>query len=77
MSRSTYLDPVVEEVRERGRRFTQRFGNDVRHIFEHFNQQAARHPERYVSEIRVVKAEAQPCELPDTSSPPGKGVSQS
>ncbi|MBI4871526.1 MAG: hypothetical protein HY814_08160 [Candidatus Riflebacteria bacterium] len=54
--KSTTLDPVVEEVRERGRRWTARLGHDPRRIVEALQEEAALHPERYVSEIRVVKA---------------------
>ena len=50
----TTLDPVVEEVRERGRLLTQRFINDPKRLFEQLRQLAQQHPEKMVSQLRVV-----------------------
>ncbi len=32
-----WVDPLVEEVRERGRTFTAKFNNDSKKIFEYLN----------------------------------------
>ena len=54
-------DPVVEEVRERGRQLTTRFDNDVRQIAEYLRQREREYlqqcPELYVSQIRVLPSE--------------------
>jgi len=49
-----WIDPVVEEVRERGRAYTARFGHDIRAIMEDLRQHERQHPERYVSQITVI-----------------------
>jgi hypothetical protein len=45
------VDSLVEEVRERGRRFTQRFSNDPRTIFEYLRRVEQEHPEKIVSQV--------------------------
>jgi len=47
-------DPVVEEVRDRGRSYTEHFGHDVRAIMEDLRKHQREHPERYVSQLTVV-----------------------
>lgn len=49
-----WVDPVVEEVRERGRRFTARFGNDIHRIMEELRRREREHPERCVHQITIV-----------------------
>lgn len=53
---SHWVDPVVEEVRERGRAYTTRFGHDVRAIMEDLRKHQRENPERYVSQVTVVPA---------------------
>lgn len=48
------LDPVVEEVRARGRQLTQRFDHDPKKLFAELDRLALTHPEKMVSQIRVV-----------------------
>ena len=55
-----WKDPVVEEVRERGRAYTARFKHDVKAIMEDLRRHQRQHPERYVSQITVVPS------LPDS-----------
>ena len=52
-----WFDPVVEEVRERGRAFTARFGNDPERIMDELRKMQELDPnkELYVSEVKVVK----------------------
>ena len=52
----SWSDPVVEEVRERGRKLTARFGNDVGRLFRYLRRREAEHPERLVDQIKVVKS---------------------
>lgn len=48
------LDPVVEEVRERGRILTERFNNDPQKLFEQLRYLAQKHPEKIVGQLRIV-----------------------
>jgi hypothetical protein len=49
-----WTDPVVEEVRQRGRAYTERFGHNIHAIMEDLRRHQREHPERYVSQITVV-----------------------
>jgi len=49
-----WTDPVVEEVRRRGRAYTERFGHDIHAIMEDLRRHQREHPERYVTQITVV-----------------------
>lgn len=49
-----YYDPLVEEVRTRGRQLTARFDNDPKRIMQMLWDRAARHPDKRASEVRVV-----------------------
>lgn len=48
------LDPVVEDVRKRGRRLTQRFDHDPKKLFEVLQRLSEEHPEKMVGQVRVV-----------------------
>jgi uncharacterized protein YecA (UPF0149 family) len=50
-----WIDPVVEEVRERGRSYTKRFEHDIHAIMEDLRKHQREHPEKYVSQITVVR----------------------
>ncbi len=63
MENRQWVDPVVEEVRERGRAYTARFGNDVHAILEDLRKHERDHPERYVSHVPVVPTD-KPKETP-------------
>lgn len=49
-----WVDPVVEEVRARGRAYTERFRHDIHAIMEDLRRDQREHPERYVSQVTVV-----------------------
>ncbi len=49
-----WIDPVVEEVRERGRAYTARLASDVHAIFEDLRKYQREHQERSVSQVSVV-----------------------
>jgi len=49
-----YPDPLVEEVRERGRRLTSRYDNDPKRIMEAQRDRFRARPEKFVSQIRVI-----------------------
>ena len=49
-----YYDPVVEEVRARGRQLTKRYGNDPKKIIAMLRDRAKGHVDKQVSEVRVV-----------------------
>lgn len=53
-NKNEWFDPVVEEVRARGRAFTARFGNDPKRIMDYLRKIAKEDPNksRYVSEIK-------------------------
>lgn len=51
-----YCDPVVEEVRKRGKEFTARFGNDPKKIMKILQKMANKDSIKQVNEIRVVIA---------------------
>lgn len=59
MARGHWFDPVVEEVRERGRVYTARFGNEIHAIFEDLRRHQHDHPERYVSKVSTVLTDGQ------------------
>jgi hypothetical protein len=59
-------DPVVEEVRQRGRAYTERLGNDIHAIAEDLRKHQREHPERYVSQITVVPGTDNPCRGPSS-----------
>ena len=50
-----WVDPVVEEVRVRGRAYTERFRHDIHAIIEDLRSDQRENPERYVSQITVVR----------------------
>jgi hypothetical protein len=50
-----WVDPVVEEVRARGRTYTERFRHDIHAIMEDLRNDQRENPERYVSQITVVR----------------------
>ena len=49
-----YSDPVVEEVRARGKQLTKRYGNDPKKIMAMLRERAKGHMDKQVSEVRVV-----------------------
>lgn len=49
-----WVDPVVEEVRARGRAYTERLGHNTHAIMEDLRRDQREHPERYVSQVTVV-----------------------
>jgi hypothetical protein len=53
-SEMRYYDPVVEEVRTRGRQLTARLGNDPKKILKMLQERAKKNPEQQVSQVRVV-----------------------
>ena len=55
--KSKWEDHVVEEVRGRGRKYTARFNNDVHQICEDLKKAEAEDPEKFVSEIVVIREE--------------------
>ena len=54
-----WIDPVVEEVRERGRAYTKRFNNDIKAIMEDLRKLEKENPEKYVSQLTVVRSPKQ------------------
>ncbi len=54
MRKNHVLDPVVEEVRERGRAATARMGNNLERIIEELLRREAASPARVVSQPRVI-----------------------
>jgi len=50
-------DPIVEEVRGRGRALTARFGNDPRALLRVLEEQARKHPDTVVDTVTVVREE--------------------
>ena len=56
-NKEEWLDPVVEEVRERGRAFTARFDNDPKKILDEIRRLENDDPDKskYVSEIKIVR----------------------
>lgn len=48
------LDPVVEEVRERGQLLTKRFDHNPKKLFKVLQRLAQEHPEKMVGQLRVV-----------------------
>jgi hypothetical protein len=55
---TTWTDPVVEEVRARGRAYTDRFEHDVHAIMEDLRRHQKENPERYVSQVTVIRRPA-------------------
>jgi len=53
-----WFDPVVEEVRARGCAYTERFQHDIHAIMEDLRKDQREHPERYVSQITVIRPPA-------------------
>jgi hypothetical protein len=53
------FDPIVEEVRERRRKLTQRFDNDPSKIIAELLRMARQHPEKMVGQIRIVPVSEQ------------------
>lgn len=49
-----YYDPVVEEVRARGRQLTARLDNDPKKILKMLQERAKKNPGQQVSQVRVV-----------------------
>jgi len=63
-----WSDPLVEEVRQRGRAYTERLGHDIHAIMEDLRRHQREHPARYVSRVTVVPGSPEP-----PPRPPGKG----
>jgi hypothetical protein len=55
-------DPVVEEVRARGRALTARYGNDVGVLLRLLTERAQAHPEDVVDTVRIVRATDAPAD---------------
>ena len=51
-----FQDPVVEEVRKRGQKYTNRFQNDIKKIHEDLKKAEKRHSNKVVSDIVVIPA---------------------
>jgi len=54
MKQQSMLDPVVEDVRKRGRAATARWDNDLERIFEELHKRDEAGAARVVSQPRVV-----------------------
>lgn len=54
-----FEDPVVEEVRARGRVLTERYDNDPRRIMDLLRQYTDEHADQAVDQIRIVKSKTQ------------------
>ena len=50
----SFQDPVVEEVRKRGQKYTERFQNDIKRICEDLKKAEKKHSDKIVSEIVVI-----------------------
>ncbi len=48
--------PIVEEVRERARRISERFGDDLQAYAQHLKEIEEKHRSRVVSQVTVVPA---------------------
>jgi hypothetical protein len=48
--------PVVEEIRERATRISERFGHDLHKYCEYLREQEKKHPKRIVDQITVVRS---------------------
>jgi len=46
-----WSDPVVEEVRSRGRAYSTRFGHQIQEIFKDLNRHQELHLHRYVCQV--------------------------
>jgi len=53
-------DPVVEDVRARGRALTARYGNDAQALLALLEEQARLRPQGVVDSIRIVSTAPQP-----------------
>lgn len=51
--------PIVEEVRERAERLSERFGHDLRRYAAHLKEIESAHRDRLVSQVTVVPADRQ------------------
>ena len=49
-----YYDPVVEEVRARGRQITTRYGNDPKKIMAMLRKRSGAYTDKQVWQVRVV-----------------------
>ena len=52
--RKKWEDPVVEEVRERGRKVFERFDHDPAKVMAYLRKLQTETPERFVSEVVVI-----------------------
>jgi hypothetical protein len=48
--------PIVEEVRARAMKISERFGHDLQRYCSYLREQERKHPHRVVSQITVVRA---------------------
>ena len=48
--------PVVQDVRERAMKISERFGNDLHKYCEYLRDQEKKHPERIVNQIAVIQS---------------------
>ena len=55
---AAWVDPVVEEVRARGRAYTERFRHDIHAIMEDLRRDQRENPEQYVFQITAVSSSA-------------------
>lgn len=51
-----FIDPLVEEVRERGHAFTSRYDNDPKRIMDALRDYSREHSRNVVNQILVVRS---------------------
>ena len=52
----TSESPIVQEVRERAMKISERFGHDLHKYGEYLREQEKQHPERVVNQIAVIRS---------------------
>jgi hypothetical protein len=52
----TYESPIVQEVRERAMKISERFGHDLHKYCEYLREQEKKHPERVVDQIVIIRS---------------------
>jgi hypothetical protein len=48
--------PIVQEIRERALKISERFNHDLQNYCEYLNEQEKKHPEKIVDQITVVQS---------------------
>ncbi len=52
----SYESPIVQEVRERAMKISERFGHDLHKYCEYLRDQENKHPKRIVNQIAVIRS---------------------